>query len=1040
MDLVKLAITKPVMITVGVILILIFGLLGLSNMPYQLSPSVVKPEITVTTTWQGATPYEVESEIIEEQEETLKGIPGLIEMESTAYNSMGEISLKFRLGTDLDNALLRVSNKINEVPSYPQNVDKPVISATGAATSPVIWMILKPLENAETQHIDTYRTFFEDEVKQNLERVTGVADLFVFGGTETQMEISVFPEKLAAYGLTFDDVIRTIQAENQNTSAGTLGLSRKNYRIRTVAEYGSVVDIENVVLLSDGQQRVFLKDVADVALDYEINDNAMLHNGEEGIVTGVEPEPGTNVLALTDKMEAVVKGLNGGILKENGLYLDWVYDQRPYINSAIDLVKQNILIGGILAVIVLLTFLRSLTSTVIVATAIPISVIGTFMFMNFFGRNINVVSLAGISFAVGMLVDNAIVVLENIDRHRNMGKTAFKASYDGAKEVWGAVFASTTTTIAVFLPIVFLEEEAGQLFRDIAIAVTSAVIISFFVSVLVIPMLSNLILKHKKIKEKKDSKNPLVMLGKGFASLVLPLVKLCTLNWMTRIVTTIILVGFAFSSAYILMPKMEYLPEGNRNLILNIFVPPPGLSYEHRYDIGEELYEKTKPLMGQDHNGLPGVEQLFYVGADRIMITGAVSIHEDRAGELIPFFQKAITSFPGMYGVSMQASIFEQGIGEGRSINVDISGVNLQQISGAAGMMYGMISQMIPGSQIRPIPSIELTYPEVQVVPDREKLRAAGLNSSSLGTMVDVLMNGRTVGDFSREGSKKIDLVVQSANNVIETPEDIKNSLIATPAGGIVPIMSVADFQSTTGIPQIRHIERKRTTTLQVTPPKSMPIEEAMGIISQQAVPAVKSKGMLNGLEVNLSGTADKLVETKNALQWNFVLASVIIYLLMSALFGNFIYPLVIIFTIPLAASGGFIGLKLVNLTMGSQPMDILTMLGFVILIGVVVNNAILIVHQSLNNIRDHSMYYKDAVLEAVRTRLRPIYMSAFTSIFGMLPLVISTGSGSELYRGLGSVVLGGLALSTVLTIFLIPSLLMFVIKFEKTDKEEENA
>ncbi|MCK5204926.1 MAG: efflux RND transporter permease subunit, partial [Desulfobacterales bacterium] len=489
MNAVKFSIEKPVTVIVAVILVILFGLIGLSRMPYQLSPTVIEPEITVTTTWAGSTPYEVEREIIEEQEKVLKGVPGLVEMESASFNSQGTVTLRFSIGTDVDTALLRVSNKLDEVPSYPENVDKPIITATGAATSPVIWMVLKTSgDNPRSPY--QYRTYFENNIRQYLERTTGVADLFIGGGTKKEMHIIVRPEKLAAFGLTISELIEILKAENINISAGVMGVGRRDYRIRAVGEFKSAEDIEDIVIRSTGRQRIRVSDLATVKYGYEKLATAMLHLGQEGIAIGVKPEPDANILELSDRLEAVVNQLNAEKLAPVKIKLDWVYDQGPYIRGAIKLVRQNILIGGTLAIIVLLIFLRSFISTFVVATAIPISIIGTFGFMHLMGRNLNVVSLAGIAFAVGMLIDSAIVVLENIDRHCNMGKSAFQASYDGTREVWGAILASTLTTVAVFLPVIFMEEEAGQLFRDIAIAVTFAVGLSLFVSVSVIPMFS----------------------------------------------------------------------------------------------------------------------------------------------------------------------------------------------------------------------------------------------------------------------------------------------------------------------------------------------------------------------------------------------------------------------------------------------------------------------------------------------------------------------------------------------------------------------
>ncbi len=1033
MDLIKASITKPVTVIVGVILVVLFGLIGLQFLPYQLTPDVTEPEITVTTLWPGATPYEIEREIIEEQERVLKGIPGLVEMESSSFNNQGTVTLKFRIGTDIDDALLRVSNKLDEVPSYPENVEKPVINATGAATSPVIWIIFKKADD-NPNSIRTYRTYFEDEVRQYLERVEGVADLFIGGGTEKQMHIIVKPEKLAAYGLTIDDLIRVLRAENVNVSAGSMDVGRRGYRIRTVAEFNGIEEIKRAVIKSTGQRRITVADVAQVGFGYERRLVSMIHNDKEGMAIGVKPEPGANILEMTDRVEQVVQWLNQEKLKPQKVYLDWVYDQRPYIRSAIDLVKMDVLIGGVLAVAALLIFLKSVTATVVIATAIPISIIGTFIFLFALGRNLNVITLAGISFAVGILVSNAIVVLENIDRHRKMGKTPTDAAYDGAREVWGAILNTTVSTIAVFLPVIFVKEEAGQLFKDIAIAVSCAVTFSLFVSVTVIPMLSQKLFSVSKGKKRLN----LDFLNVIGDALVRPLMKILSWvlrTWKTRVLTVSSLVAVAILITVLLLPKMEYLPQGNRNLVINILIPPPGLSYEEREEIGQQIFRSAKPYFDKDHEGYPGIENMFYVGSEQIMLFGAISTHEQRAGELVPLFMGIINTIPGVFGVSSQAGIFQTSLGRGRTIEVDLSGDDLNRLVQVAGAMFGVIKKEIPEAQIRPIPSLELLYPEVRFVPERDRLKALGMSANDFGIALDVLMDGREIGDFKQEGQKKIDLVLKASEREIATPEELYQSLIATPGGKVVPVSSLSELVRTQGLTEVRHLERRRTITLQVTPPFIIPLQESMETIEQKIIPSLKNQGMLQGIDVRQSGVADKLTETRKALQWNFVLAAVITFLIMAALFENFIYPLIIMVTVPLGAAGGFIGLKLVSLLIAPQPFDVLTMLGFVISLGIVVDNATLIVYQALNNVRDYGMDYKEAVLDSVKTRLRPIYMTTTTSVLGMLPLVLAPGPGSELYRGLGSVVLGGIIFSTLFTVYVIPALLMFVIRMEKVKK-----
>ena len=1036
MNIVKYALEKPVSVAVGVILVVTFGLIGLNKLPVQLTPDVETPKITVQTTWNGATPYEVEKEIVEKQEKALKGLQGLTKLESQSYNNFSEVTLSFTLETDVDDALLRVSNKLDEVSNYPDNVNRPIIDAAGANSSPIIWMMLKTLPENQ-HHINTYKTYFEDNVKQHIERVKGVGTVLVFGGTENELHVELDMAKMAQHKISINQISSAISGANTTVSAGVLGIGRKNYRIRTIGQFQSPEEVLDVVVFEDGLKRIYLKDVVTADKGYRKETGAVLHNGEQIIVIGIRKEPGTNVLTMTDNVEREVERLNKEILAQQGLYIDMVYDQRPYINTAINLVKQNVLVGSLLAIAVLLTFLRSARSTLVTALAIPISVIGSFIFLWLSNRSLNVVSLAGISFAVGMLVDNSIVVLENIDRHRKLGKAAFRAAYDGAQEVRGAVFASTATTVAVFLPVIFMREEAGQLFRDIAIAITFSIMISFIVSITVIPTLINIFYRRDQ-KLRKQNRLQKSIAGPLIAGFMMKCSNLCLKNVFTRLITVIFFTTLSVAIVFWLRPSAEYLPQGNRNLIINILLPPPGYSVDKLKEIGKHIYNEAHPYFEEDNkDGIPRIGEMFYVGADRFTLFGGISEHETRARELIPLFTRIINSIPGIFGVSIQVGIFENNIGQGRTVEVNISGEEIEPIVSTARLLYGAIGQQIPNSQIRPVPSLETSYPEIRVVPNKEMLAANGLTESELGIYVDILMDGRKIDEYRPEGVKQIDLILKGNDTHFDAPENILNATIVNRFGNLIKIGDVADISYSEGMPQINHLERKRTITLEVTPPATISLQDTMDVITK-TIEAQKSAGSINGVETKIGGNADKLVETGRALKWNLLLALLITYLLMAALFENFLYPFIILFSVPLAAAGGFIGLLVVNTLVAPQGFDVLAMLGFIILIGTVVNNAILIVHQSLNNVRYNGLSGIPAISEAVRTRIRPIFMSATTSILAMTPLVLSTGSGSELYRGLGSILLGGLALSTLFTLFVIPAMLAFVIGFERS-REDEN-
>lgn len=1034
MDLIKFSIKNPVTIIVSVLIVIIFGLLSLTKLPYQLTPSVTKPEIKITTVWPGATPYEIEREIIEEQEDVLKSLNNLLTYESSSKDNLGEITLTFKLGTDLRVSLQDVSNKLNEVSSYPDDAEEPIIET--ATASPVIWLMLQTLEN-NPRHIDEYKTYFDDEIVPVLKRVDGVAGTMGGGGREQQMEVVFDSNKLASYNLTISQVIQTLQSENVDVSAGILNLERRSYRIRTVHKFKTIKEIEEVILVSNREQRIVLKDVATVGFGYETPSTVAMFLGKDGIFLGIQPSSEANIVQLTNNVESAVNELNEKQLLNKELKIHWLYDQRPYIVGSVDLVQQNIMIGGILAIIILITFLRSVSPTAVVSVAIPISVIGTFIVLEILGRSLNTISLAGISFAVGMLVDSAIVVLENIDRHRKNGDSISEAAYKGTSEVWGALIASASTTIAVFLPIVFLQDEAGQLFKDIAIAVTAAVSFSLFVSIAVIPMLWKKFASFSK-KEPKDA-GKIAQLGHKMVELIMSIVEVSLKNTQSKIVTILSLAIFSTGTIFLLFPKLDYLPQGNKNLIFNILITPPGLSYQERYDMGAYLMQQIEPYVNTDVGDVPGLSRAFFVSFGDFNLFGGTSMHEDRAKELIPMFQPIINSMPSIFGVSIQSGVFEDGVGEGNTVDIDISGESIKDIANVGAQLFGATMQTVQGSQVRPVPSVELLYPEIRIYPNADALKSLNMSSQEFGVNIDVLMSGAKIGEFEEDGKKKIDLVLKGDDNLIKTPQDIMEAQIALSNSRVVPVSSLSHYESTTGISEIRHYNGKRTITLQVTPPVGMTIDEAMKNIGGM-LKGMKAQNMIpSSVEIGISGTADKLSETIGMLTNNFILALVIVYLLMAALFGNFLYPIVIMFTVPLATAGGFIGLWLTNAFISPQPLDVLTMLGFIILVGIVVNNAILIVHQSLNYIKNEGMEHKKAVIEATKTRIRPIYMSSLTSIFGMLPLVLIPGPGSEFYRGLGSVITGGLAFSTIFTIFVTPALLMFFIKLEQRLGKEQN-
>jgi len=1031
MKLVDTAIKRPVTVIVGAILLVLFGLISLYRIPIQLTPNVDLPEVSVETRWEGASPQEVEREIIDVQEEELKNLEGLDSMESESRDGYAYINLMFQIGTDPDDALLRVSKKLDQVKKYPADADKPLIKSGGRREQAIAWMVLQATEGYQgivNQEFD----FINDNVKPYLERIDDVSSVNVYGGRERELTVTVETEALAARKITVPELLRALDVENRNVSAGSFDEGKRKYVTRTVGEFRNVADVENVIIKRVNGIPVKVGDVSRVELGYEDLDVVVRHEGAPKIVMNMIREPGSNVLVIMDRLKTVLNELNNSILKDKKLMIRQVYDETRYIYSAIDLVRQNIFLGGILAITILILFLRNIASTVIVSLAIPISIIATFLIMTLLGRNINVVSLAGLSFAIGMVVDNSIVVFENIFRHREKGKSRVQAAYDGTVEVWGAVLASTLTTVAVFLPIVFVQEEAGQLFRDIAIAISSAVFLSLVVSITGIPTLSAKILgRVGNPGKKRVGRFSVQGLAGKFVSLIARFV-----YWMcgyvsARILVAILLTTVSVSFALGLIPKTEYLPQGNREMLFGILIPPPGYNQDEMKRIATVVEKDILPLI--DHEGeseaaqklgLPPLDSFFFVAFGQQAFMGMMSKIQERTRELLPYVYGALRKIPGMIAVVQQPGLFARGIGKGRSIEVEITGPDLEQLIQLGKQVFGGAMQELPGAQIRPIPSLDLGSPEMQIIPDRDRLTRLGMTTADLGTTINVLVDGARASGYRFLG-EEIDLMVKTKGDRISKIQDLAGLPLISPSGEKVTLSSVADIRLTEGPSQINHLHAERAITIQIIPPEEMALETATQRIGEKVIGPLRKSGILGDIyHIDMAGTADNLTRTRDALMWNFLLAVVISYLLMSALFENFLYPLVIMFSVPLAAAGGFVGLFLLNRFIVYQPMDIITMLGFVILVGIVVNNAILIVHQTLNNMRGEGMLAREAVAESVRSRIRPIYMSSITTVCAMTPLVLSPGAGSEFYRGLGSVVIGGILISTIFTIFLIPALL----------------
>jgi multidrug efflux pump subunit AcrB len=1001
----RIAVANPVGVAVGVILAVIFGLISLVRLPIQMIPEVERPRISVSTQWRAAAPEEVESEIIEPQEEAFRGLPGLVIMESSAGQGSGSITLTFEVGTDMREALIEVMNRLNRVPSYPADARQPIVSTgVGDRGGAIAWFALTTLPG-NPRSVESYQEYVEEVVQSRFERVPGVAQSNAFGGRPREVRISFDPYLAASYGIELPQVMNLVGG-NTDTSAGFQDVGRRAFTLRYAGGYSAAELEELIVDWRDGRP-IYLRDVAQVELRMVDRRGAFRLSGQQGMAINALPETGVNVLEVMDGLRQAAAEL-AVPLQQAGLQLEQVYDETLYINQSIAMVRTNLLLGITLAIGILWWFLRRFRATLVVALAIPISLLFAFIVLDAAGRTLNIISLAGLAFAVGMTLDAAIVVLENVVRLRERGKSPKEAALIGTGQVWGALLASTTTTVAIFLPVVFLEDVAGQLFADLALTISAAVVASLFIAIVVLPTAAATWLSKGSMKDRHDD-----WWDKGTA-----LVMRLTDGPKRRWGWVVGLLSGPLLLVALLLPRADYLPTGNQNFIFAFISPPPGASADLlERELAEVLVERMEPFMNGAQE--PAVESYFLGLFGRSGFMGVRAENDRDVGELERVLnQEVYQGFPDTLAFASRASIFGRVAG-GRNIDLNIQSRDIDALLEAANAGFLAIPQHLPGARVQPVPSLELAEPELRLLPDERRIAEAGWNRRVMANVVRAFGAGLYLGDYF-DGDQRLDVILRAAP--WSSPQELASYPVATPGSGVQPLGELVSLKQTAGPDQIRRVDRRRTITLRVTPPDGVSLEESIEKLERQVAPIIQSVLPDDG-SIGYRGTADDLRSALRNMSGSFALAIVILYLLISALFHSFRDSVLVILAIPLATVGGVVALRVVN-WITFQPMDLLTMIGFIILLGLVVNNAILLVYQTRRGEREEALPRRDAVGQAVRLRLRPILMSTLTSMFGMMPLLLLPGAGTEVYRGMAAVIVGGMAVSTAFTLVLLPSLL----------------
>ena len=1035
-------IKRGTLLTIGTLIVCIFGILAALRVPVQMIPDLEVRVIRVETYWPGATPQDMEKEILIEQEEYLRNIPGVERMISTASSSRARIELEFPFGIDINEALIRVNNALSQVSSYPENVDEPRIYTSSFSSNSFMYFRVEPLPgNPKGLDMVMMLDFIDDNVRTRMERVPGVSEVSVRGGAERQIQILLDPARLAERGMTVSELRNAIRNRNIDVSGGDIDSGKRRYLLRTVGRFKNLAELEQLVIRRDGDSIIRLRDVAEVRLDhFEISWESYI-NGQDVVFISVRREIGSNVIAIKNALIPVTRQISKDVLEPAGMRMDLTTDDVRYVEASIKNVWKNLMIGAALATLVMFIFLRSIPATFIGVMGIPICTVAAFLGLFLAGRTVNVISLAGIAFAIGMTLDNTIVVLESIEREIRKGLNRFDAVITGLKNVWTAVLASTMTTILVFAPVLFVKEEAGQLYSDIAVAISASIIISMLVAITVVPTASS------RIPFGKSKKHHI---GAWIKQRILSLIHWLIGGYVRPVLCMAGVLTLAAVIIIRLTPPAEYLPEGEEYKTFSSLIAPAGYNLAEMSKIADELHDYFLPYLDEDPEKydrgeikIPAIAYVVLWTQPQQLRMIVETKDPKHINDMMDIIDDKYRSYPGMRAFSSRGSIISSNDGGTRSVNLDIVGADLNSIYKTASIAYQRANNLFENPRINSDPSaLILAQPLIEIVPRWERAAELGINAQDIGFTVAALTNGAYVDEFFF-ADDKVDMFIYNSKGKINDIDNIRNIPLYTRNGVVIPLSNVAELVETVDTDTIRRVNGRRTVTLNIIPPRSVALETAVNHVQTKLIPEMKQSGELPAdISLDISGASDQLEATRAALMENFIIAVILCYLLLVAIFTHWGYPFIIMTTVPLGIAGGITGLWLLNVIGGQlpafgfaeirQPFDMITMLGFLILVGTVVNNPILIVDRTIKNLFEQNMSPRDAVYQAVNLRLRPIMMSMITTVCGLAPLVFIPGAGTELYRGVGAIVLFGLFFATIITLIFLPALLVAVFKIRE--------
>lgn len=1018
MKIYETAVKNPVgtsLIFIGVVLI---GILFYRQLPIDLYPNIDLNIVSVMTTYSGAGAQDVEANVTRPLEDVLNTTEKLKEITSQSRDGLSMIMLEFDFGTDMNDVMNDVRDKVSLISGFlPDGTEDPIILKFSSDMIPVVVLSATAEESS-----DALYKILDEQVANPLNRISGVGTVSVGGAPKREIQINVVPARLEAYNMSLEQIAQVIAAENVNVPAGNFDIGSQTYMLRLEGEFKNSADLNNIVVGNSMGRPVYLRDVATVSDTLESRIQENYTNGRRSASIIVQKQSGANTVAIADAVMAELPVLQKTLPPD--IKIEKVMDTSDYIKTSINSLLETILLALIIVGIIVLFFLGRWRATIIIMVTIPISLIGSFIYLYMTGNTINIISLSALSITIGMVVDDAIVVLENITSHIERGSRPKQAAVYGTEEVSLSVIASTLTIIAVFFPMTMVGGFAGVMFKQLGWMVTIIISLSLIISLTLTPMMS----AHMMRSSKKTKVNNF---DKWYNKRILPLLDRLDrnygllVNWVARKRrTTFLAVVVVFIISVIISVftlKTGFMPESDNNSIALTVEMPTGTRMEVAREVGHEIAQGLKDKYSEIDIisfsvGTASDDDTWSAMQDNApnIMTYTMRLVESKYRNRTIFdisdeIRTDLAAMPELHRFQVQPGGGNMGMASGNNVSVEIYGYDLAETDLIAADINSKLAEV---DGLRDIVVSRKDYRmEYQIQFDREKLALNGLNMASAASAVRNRINGLVMSRY-REDGEEYNIRVRFEEQYRESIEDIENILIYAPTGAGVRVRDLGTVVETSSLPQIDRQDRERIVTVTGTiygRALSEVVEDVDAILAQTVIPS--------GIQIEVAGTLKDQQEAFGELALLLLIVSILVYIVLASQFESLTYPFMIILTVPFAFTGGLLLLAIIG-----EPLGLMGYVGLIMLVGMVVKNAIVLIDY-INLNRERGLSIITAVVHGGRSRLRPVLMTTLTTILGMIPLAIGTGQGSEMWRALGIAIIGGMTFSTIITLILIPAL-----------------